>query len=112
MPTPADEAMIAELRDTFRTLTEQLGKVIVAQDAGRSAGGNAGVSRDGGRALVPFAAAVFRAGNAEPDRAGGDVSIARSPTRSLHVPNRRCLSEPRRRAGDHEANDVRPRAAS
>ncbi|MBI2808970.1 MAG: MoxR family ATPase [Planctomycetes bacterium] len=32
MPTSAEEMMIAELRDSFRTLTEQLGKVIVGQD--------------------------------------------------------------------------------
>jgi len=33
MPTPADEAKIAELRDTFRALAEQLGKVIVGQQS-------------------------------------------------------------------------------
>src|SRR5438105_2674080 len=32
MPSPADEAMIAELRNSFRALTEQLGKVIVGQE--------------------------------------------------------------------------------
>jgi MoxR-like ATPase len=32
MPSPADEAMIAELRDSFHALTEQLGKVVIGQE--------------------------------------------------------------------------------
>ncbi len=48
-----------------------------AQDAGGDAGGDAGAEGDGGRRGSQAARSVLRAGDAEPDRAGRDVSAAR-----------------------------------
>ena len=47
-----------------------------AQDAGGVAGGDAGEDGDGGRQDVSAGGAVHGAGDAEPDRAGGDLSVA------------------------------------
>ena len=62
-----------------------------AQDAGRPAGGDAGAPGDGRRQAAPAVRAVLRAGDAEPDRAGRDLSAARGPARPLHVQHRSSI---------------------
>ena len=57
--------------------------------------GDAGIPGDGRRADVSAGAAVLRAGDAEPDRAGRDLSAARSPARPVHVHGEHRLSEPK-----------------
>ena len=66
-----------------------------AEDAGRAARGDAGVSRHGRGPDLRARAAVLRARDAEPDRARRHVSAARGAARSLHVQRRHDL--PRRR---------------
>ena len=52
-----------------------------------------------GEQTYPLPEPVPRAGDAEPDRAGGHLSAARGAGRPLHAQGRRRLSEPRRRSG-------------
>ena len=63
--------------------------------------GDAGEGGLGGRAAAHPAAAVPRAGDAEPDRAGGDLSAAGGAARPVPAADRRRLSRPRGRARDH-----------
>ena len=56
--------------------------------------------------------AVLRAGHAEPDRAGRDLSAARSAARPVHVQHLRRLSGRRRRIRDRQADDGRRRPRS
>ena len=69
-----------------------------AQDAGGAAGSDAGASGDGRRQAASAAAAVFRAGDAEPDRAGRHVSAAGSAARPVHVQHQCWISDARRRS--------------
>ena len=54
-----------------------------AEDPGGAAGGDAGTPGDGQRRPLRADAAVLRAGDAESHRAGGHLSPARSPARSV-----------------------------
>ena len=63
-----------------------------AQDAGRAARSDAGAPGHGRRPAAPLAGAVLRAGDAEPDRAGRDLSAARGAARPVHVPRLGRLS--------------------
>ena len=63
-----------------------------AEDAGRAARSDAGVSRHRGGPHLSARTAVLRAGDAEPDRAGGHLSAARSAARSLPVQRRDDVS--------------------
>ena len=82
-----------------------------AQDAGGAARGDAGAPGHGRRPAAPAAGAVLRAGDAEPDRAGRDLSAARGAARPVHVPRLGRLSVGRGRAGDRQADDGRHRGA-
>ena len=55
------------------------------------------------------AAAVLRAGDAEPDRAGRHLSAARGPARPLHVRHPHRLPQAARGAGDRQVDDGRRR---
>ena len=55
-------------------------------------------------------AAVLRPGDAEPDRAGRDLSAARGPTGPLHVPDQRRLSDRGRGETDPGHDHLRLRA--
>src|SRR3989454_6934930 len=61
------------------------GEPYAAEDASGAAAGDAGAPGHGGGADASVARALLRAGDAEPDRAGGDVSLARGAARPLHV---------------------------
>ena len=80
-----------------------------AQDPGRAAGGDAGISDHGRRAAASARPAVLRAGHAESHRARGHLPAARGPTRPLHVQHLRRLSGGgrgvRHRAADHGRPD-------
>ena len=79
------------------------------QGAGRAARGDAGEAGDDRRHDVQARGAVPRAGDAEPDRAGGDVSASRSAGRPLHAQAARRLSDARRGEGDHAPHGGRRR---
>ncbi len=79
-----------------------------AQDAGRAPGGDAGGAGHGRRRILPARAAVPGHRDAEPDRARGDLSAARSPARSVSDPRRGGISE---RAGGAADPRAAPRAA-
>ena len=63
--------------------------------------GDAGEGGLGRRPAADPAAAVPRARDAEPDRAGGHISAARGAARPVPAADRRRLSRARRRARDH-----------
>ena len=77
------------------------------QGAGGAARGDAGEAGDDRRHDVQARGAVPRAGDAEPDRAGGHVSAARGAGRPLHAQAARRLSDARRGEGDHAAHGGR-----
>ena len=62
-----------------------------------------------GKQTLPAAAAVLRAGDAEPDRDGGDVPAARGAARSLHVQAARRAAGARRAARHPGPHDGRRR---
>ena len=68
-----------------------------AQDPGGAAAGDAGEGGHRGRRDVHAGAAVLRAGDPEPDRAGGNLSPSRGAARPIHVPHLGRLSRARRR---------------
>ena len=83
-----------------------------AQDAIGPAGSDAGTQRHRRRHDPQAARAVLRHGDAEPDRAGRDVSAARGPTRPLLLQADRELLRPRG-DGDHpRPHDARRMAES
>ena len=81
------------------------------QDAIGAAAGHAGASGLGGRPALRRAQALPRAGDAEPARAGGHLSAARSAARPLPDADRRRLSRSAGRAA-HALCDHRQRGAS
>src|SRR5581483_4992591 len=80
-----------------------------AEDAGCAPGGDAGASGDERGRDADAAAAVPRAGHAEPDRVRGHVSAARGPARPFPRSHRRRLPRARRR-DRHAAAPARPDA--
>src|SRR5258706_562419 len=73
---------------------------------GRGAGGDAGASGDGRWQNASVATAVFRPGDAKPDRAGRNLSAAGSAARSVHVQHQRGISERRRGISNCSPDDA------
>ena len=80
-----------------------------AEDAGGAARGDAGAPGDGRREHLPPREAVLRARDAEPDRAGRDVSAARGAARPVHVQHQGRLSD---RTTRSSGSSTRPPRAS
>ena len=76
-----------------------------AQDAVGAARGDAGAVGHRRQADLPAAAAVLRAGDAEPDRDGGHLPAARGAARSLLVQAARRAARPRRPARHPRPHD-------
>ena len=76
-----------------------------AQDAGGAAGSDAGAAGHGRPRAASADRSVLRAGHAEPDRAGRDLSAARSAAGPVHVQGVRELSELRRRVRSRPPHD-------
>ena len=76
-----------------------------AQNAGRAARSDARAASHRRPRAAQALRSVLRAGHAEPDRAGRDLSAARGAARPLHVQGVRPLSELRRRVRDRPPHD-------
>ena len=106
---PRDGAAVLQVRARSGVRERRAGRrdqPRAAEDAGGAAAGDAGARRDGGGEDAQAPRAVHRAGDAEPDRAGGNVSPARGAARPVHgaadgrdirAARRRSGSSPRRR---------------
>ena len=77
------------------------------QGAVGAARGDAGAAGHDRRQDPPAARPVPGDGDAEPDRAGGDLPAARGAARPLHAHDQGRLPERGRRAGDHGPHDRR-----